>query len=65
VAADRVRSTTISIEIATNLLQRDFGVSRALAAWQIINGPAFHTLSHHDRQLLRRWTVDTRNSALF
>ena len=46
-------------------LRSEFDVSRELAAWQVINGPAYHTLDQRDQQLLRRWTADTRYSTLF
>jgi Zn-dependent peptidase ImmA (M78 family) len=64
VAAERIRSDT-DIADAIQALRREFDVSRELAAWQVINGPAYAALSHRDQQLLRQWTANARDSALF
>jgi Zn-dependent peptidase ImmA (M78 family) len=64
VAAERFRDP-ISVELAINTLQREFEVSRELAAWQVINGPSFHQLSSRDQQLLKRWTADSPYPRLF
>ena len=64
IAAERIRNAT-DVEDAILELRREFDVSRELAAWQVINGPAYHTLDHSNQQLLRRWTADTRYSTPF
>ncbi|MGH8196731.1 MAG: ImmA/IrrE family metallo-endopeptidase, partial [Steroidobacteraceae bacterium] len=64
VAAERIRDST-DVEDAILRLRNAFDVSRELAAWQVINGPAFHTLGHSDQQLLRRWTTQARYTRLF
>lgn len=63
VAAEHVRNAT-DIEDAVQGLRTTFDVSRELAAWQVINGPAHHALDPRDRHLLRRWTRDTRYGLL-
>lgn len=57
VAAERVRNA-YGVQDAVSTLLRDFEVSRELAAWQIINGPSFHSLGHSDQELLHSWTAD-------
>jgi Zn-dependent peptidase ImmA (M78 family) len=64
VAAEKLVSL-LGMEQAINKLRREFEVSRELAAWQIINGPAFHGLSAHDKQLLNRWTAEIPYARLF
>lgn len=64
VAAERVRNST-DVEDAILKLRSAFDVSRELAAWQVINGPAFHTLVQSDQQLLKRWTTHARYTLFF
>jgi Zn-dependent peptidase ImmA (M78 family) len=64
VAAERIIHV-LGVEHMIKKLQREFDVSRELAAWQVINGPAFHKLSSHEQQLLRRWTADSPYPRLF
>jgi len=64
IAADRVRNST-DLEDAILKIRNAFDVSWELAAWQVINGPAFHTLGRGDRQLLRSWTRPVRDGLLF
>lgn len=59
VAAERIRNST-DVKDAMSKLRSAFDVSWELAAWQVINGPAFHTLDRRDQQLLRTWTSDPR-----
>ncbi len=63
-AAERIGNEH-DLEDGIRKLCRDFDVSRELAAWQIINGPLYHTLDHRDQQRLRHWTDSTRYSRLF
>jgi len=64
VAAERIRAAT-DIEWVIGALRREFDVSRELAAWQVINGPAHHTLDDVHQKLLKSWTAEARYSGPF
>jgi hypothetical protein len=65
VVVSRLRAATDAMESIEEIL-RQFGVSRELAAWQIINAATvFSTLSNSEKSELRSWTSGARNSMFF
>ena len=65
VVVSRVRAAADPMESIEEILKQ-FGVSRELAAWQIINAAAvFNTLSSSEKSELRSWTSGARNSMFF
>jgi Zn-dependent peptidase ImmA (M78 family) len=65
IVVSRLRAATDAMESIEEILKQ-FGVSRELAAWQIINAATvFSTLSSSEKSELRSWTSGARNSMFF
>ena len=64
IAVERIRNAANARD-AIEQLREQFEVSRELAAWQITNSAAYHTLGDSEKALLRSWTAGTESALFF